>query len=215
MPRFDDNTIICGRSDNDCVNRVTELLKLKTNDSFQCECLPGCFAINYDTEMSFTKLIAGSPLLQFHRLHDRNAAIVHVYYKGNSFRSQRKDELIGFTEFLCEYSSVIEYNISIWIKLTKMIKWFNCVLHFGEFIANTGGLLGLFMGFSVISISELFYFMTIRPCCNYLRLSDERRRTIQTMFGRVRRLRQKKQPIDNSKKIAIKTVESAIFPYVD
>lgn len=116
MPRFDEQTIICGRSDNDCVNRVTELLKLKTNASFQCECLPGCFAINYDTEMSFSKLIAGSPLLQQHHLHERNAAIAHFYYRGNSFRSQRKDELIGFTEFLCKHSF-------FWFCINNYLKW--------------------------------------------------------------------------------------------
>lgn len=33
------------------------------------------------------------------------------------------------------------------------------------FLANTGGLLGLFMGFSVVSLIEIFYFMTIRPYC--------------------------------------------------
>lgn len=36
------------------------------------------------------------------------------------------------------------------------------------FSANTGGLLGLFMGFSVVSIIEVVYFITLRPyCANY------------------------------------------------
>lgn len=29
--------------------------------------------------------------------------------------------------------------------------------------ANTGGLLGLFMGFSVVSVIEFVYFFTMRP----------------------------------------------------
>lgn len=34
-----------------------------------------------------------------------------------------------------------------------------------QFSANTGGLLGLFMGFSVLSLIEIFYFITLRPYC--------------------------------------------------
>lgn len=34
-----------------------------------------------------------------------------------------------------------------------------------NFIANTGGLLGLFMGFSVVSIIEILYFISLRPYC--------------------------------------------------
>lgn len=62
----------------------------------------------------------------------RNIAIMHIYYEQNFFRSNSKEELIGFTEFL----------------------------------SNTGGLLGLFMGFSVVSLIEILYFLTFRPYCN-------------------------------------------------
>lgn len=34
-----------------------------------------------------------------------------------------------------------------------------------HFAASTGGLLGLFMGFSMVSVIELFYFMSLRPYC--------------------------------------------------
>jgi Amiloride-sensitive sodium channel len=36
-----------------------------------------------------------------------------------------------------------------------------------EFLANCGGLLGLFLGFSIVSILELVYFCTIRLFCNF------------------------------------------------
>lgn len=41
---------------------------------------------------------------------------------------------------------------------------------YGEigFLSDCGGLLGLFMGFSLLSIVELFYYSTIRMFCNYL-----------------------------------------------
>lgn len=35
-----------------------------------------------------------------------------------------------------------------------------------DFFANFGGLLGLFIGFSLLSLIELFYYLTIRILCN-------------------------------------------------
>ncbi|XP_072944671.1 pickpocket protein 28-like [Epargyreus clarus] len=34
-----------------------------------------------------------------------------------------------------------------------------------DFLANCGGLLGLFMGFSFLSVAEIIYFLTLRLCC--------------------------------------------------
>lgn len=43
------------------------------------------------------------------------------------------------------------------------------------FLANTGGLLGLFMGFSVLSLIEIFYFITMRPYYKYLRNGNRKK----------------------------------------
>lgn len=37
------------------------------------------------------------------------------------------------------------------------------LIGFTEFLSNTGGLLGLFLGFSVLSLIEIVYFMSLRP----------------------------------------------------
>lgn len=103
MPRFSDDIKICGRSDNDCVNNVVRFLQQRLNASFHCDCLPGCFAINYNTEISLSPLLSRSPWLTYHGSNVPDTAIVHIYYKENTVRSQRKEELIGFTEFLCRY----------------------------------------------------------------------------------------------------------------
>jgi hypothetical protein len=42
-------------------------------------------------------------------------------------------------------------------------------LTFVEFLAQSGGLLGLFAGISALSIIEIFYFFTLRLFCNALR----------------------------------------------
>lgn len=34
-----------------------------------------------------------------------------------------------------------------------------------DFLASCGGLLGLFLGVSVLSIIEFFYYSTLRPFC--------------------------------------------------
>lgn len=38
-----------------------------------------------------------------------------------------------------------------------------------DFLANCGGLLGLFMGFSFLSSVEIIYFLTVRLWCNLKR----------------------------------------------
>lgn len=43
-------------------------------------------------------------------------------------------------------------------------------------IANTGGLLGLFMGFSIFSIIEIVYYVTVRPYCASRTIQMSRRR---------------------------------------
>lgn len=63
-------------------------------------------------------------------------------------------------------------------------------MNFSISTANLGGLLGLFMGFSVISIVEVFYFISIRPYCNYLRNLNERRE-LTKLIRRLDELRRK------------------------
>lgn len=106
MPRLHDDITICGRSDDHCVNTVVRELQSKTNSSFACECLPGCFALAYDTEMSLSPLLKQSPLLQEKKLIASNTAMVHIYYKDQSVRAQKKDELVGFTEFLSMFGFI-------------------------------------------------------------------------------------------------------------
>lgn len=45
-----------------------------------------------------------------------------------------------------------------------------------DFLANCGGLLGLFMGVSILSIVEMIYYCTLRLCCN-LRDRKNRKRS--------------------------------------
>lgn len=200
MPRLHDDITICGRSNDACVNDVNRELRSKTNSSFVCECLPGCFALAYDTEMSLSPLLGRSPLLQSRKLVASNTAMVHIYYKDQSTRSQKKEG---------------EFCGRLLLSRSVNFSFFSELIGFTEFLSNTGGLLGLFMGFSVISISELFYFMTIRPYCNYLRISDKRRHKFKRLFRKVQKLRFKKKSDEAANALVLRTVDNVVLPYVE
>lgn len=108
LPRFDDDITICGRSDDKCVKNVTDQIQSRINGAYQCNCLPGCFEISYDAEVSMAPLLQNVPILQKRKLLEPNVSVVHIFYKNNYYRSQKKEELIGFTEFLCKNASAMQ-----------------------------------------------------------------------------------------------------------
>lgn len=58
-------------------------------------------------------------------------------------------------------------RLTIFFKETQFITSKRSELYgLTDFLANCGGLLGLFMGISILSIVELVYFCTIRLMCN-------------------------------------------------
>ncbi|KAG4079926.1 hypothetical protein HA402_006238 [Bradysia odoriphaga] len=107
MPRFYENIPICGRSNDDCVDDVTNQINARKNSSFFCDCLPGCFEINYHAKVSMAPLLYGAPVLAKKALSEPNVSIAHIFYQYRFFRSEKKDELIGFTELLCKLNALI------------------------------------------------------------------------------------------------------------
>lgn len=71
-----------------------------------------------------------------------------------------------------------------------MMNIFDVFRDFLLVLANTGGLLGLFMGFSVVSIIELIYFMTFRPYCAYQRENEGVIDNVEVLSGAKRHQRQ-------------------------
>lgn len=144
LPRIREDISICGGTDQYCVRNVMRLIESKTNSSFVCNCLPSCYAINYEAELS------GAPILM-HASHSHveyktsvlsshdvtDLAILHVFFKENNFRSQIKEELIGFTEFLCK----LRYDCG-----RSKINFF-ALTNFHSICSKYGWIVGTFHGF--------------------------------------------------------------------
>lgn len=112
MPRISEDVNICGNSDMICTMNIKRLLEQKYNSSYSCTCLPACFAIAYGAEISMAPIIPNG--FGFHdsfllendlQKSIKDLAIVQIYFRGSSFRSQTKEELVGLTEFLCKSRS--------------------------------------------------------------------------------------------------------------
>lgn len=106
QPREHRNISICGAADIQCIRKVEQEIQSEQNSSFKCDqCLSGCFAITYDYAFSTAKIFEQIPFLQQNNLEINNVAILHTYYSRSSFRSERKEELVGFTDFLCKFTT--------------------------------------------------------------------------------------------------------------
>lgn len=144
-------TPVCGFRSKKCYESVEDsLLKFEanaleesTNDEGnnmnKCNCLPACTSITYDAEISQIPHDFQKSIMQTQPelTNELNISIVTL-----------SDLFIFFTE-----------NQFMTSKRSEL---------FGttDFLANCGGLLGLFMGVSLLSIVELIYFCTLRFCGN-------------------------------------------------
>lgn len=116
QPRPHSNVTICGYSDAECVGKINREIRSNRNGSFKCDhCLVGCFSINYDTTYSTAMIFNEMPFLNKRNLPLDEISVLHIYYGSSSFRNQKRDELVGFTEFLCKIS--LNDSIKIFIQL--------------------------------------------------------------------------------------------------
>lgn len=99
-----------------------------------CNCMPACTSLVYNTEISQANF----------DLHEMLAAE-------------------GDTEFLRDYPGSQMSRLSIYFKQNQFITSKRSELYgVTEFLANCGGIFGLFMGFSILSLVEMLYHFTLR-----------------------------------------------------
>ncbi|XP_031633801.1 pickpocket protein 28-like [Contarinia nasturtii] len=112
-------------------------------------CLPACRSISYDAEISMAKL---------DRYNHKRAM------NGTSKLERKRRYTRVFISFKDEqfFSS---RRAEVYTKI--------------DFIANCGGILGLFMGVSILSIVEVFYFSTLRLGCSLRKRRLIKKRRLQ------------------------------------
>lgn len=156
MPR--NNGKICNRKKATCYEKVLYNIALSMEQNYTCnDCLPACFEINYGREISSSKLGIGEFLTNaMDAIANRNATDI-------------RDNLAIIHIFFID---------NAYGGFTK-----SELIGFTEFLSNTGGLLGLFMGFSVISLIEIIYFLSLRPYCAQKRAGKMQHSDMKILFS--------------------------------
>nr|NP_001246909.1 ripped pocket, isoform B [Drosophila melanogaster]AFH06228.1 ripped pocket, isoform B [Drosophila melanogaster] len=156
MPRNVDMPV-CGEDKIHCYDRaerellVREFKRVKALNAGRensrsvesaCNCMPACTSLVYNTEISQANF-------------DLEEMLVAE----------------GDTEFLKEYPGSQMSRLSIYFKQSQFITSKRSELYgMTEFLANCGGIFGLFMGFSILSLVEMIYHFTLRLFTNLKRL---------------------------------------------
>lgn len=145
MPRNFTGSSICNRKKALCYEKVLYDIDHSGNSEFSCSCLPACFEFNYNKEMSVARLGYGS------------------------FQTQEEIFVDNGAEFVTNNIAVVHifFVDNAFRSYTK-----GELIGFTDFLSGCGGLLGLFMGFSVISLIEIIYFLSLRPFCALKRFKN-------------------------------------------
>ncbi|PSN50939.1 hypothetical protein C0J52_08126 [Blattella germanica] len=152
----DTNTTICGQKEQICAisakktiemrlidehaNTSNEFLNSEGLSNTNCQCLPGCSELSYQAALSSTRISE--------TFNVRNEYLVNSQRNQSYFRKN-----IAVVNFFFTESQFINYRKSE-------------LFGFTEFLSNTGGLLGLFLGFSFLSAVEVAYFISLRLWCS-------------------------------------------------
>uniref|UniRef100_A0A1Y1MN03 Uncharacterized protein n=1 Tax=Photinus pyralis TaxID=7054 RepID=A0A1Y1MN03_PHOPY len=124
------------------------------NSSQRCACLPPCVSLSYDVETSYT---------------DWN-------WKGKVKALYNNDNI--------SYNGVHFSRLSVYYKDLQFLSCMRSEMFSAfDFASKVGGLLGLFIGFSITSAIEIVYFGTLRVGFN------TRRHGIGVWFGETKRMK--------------------------
>ncbi|XP_065354330.1 pickpocket protein 28 [Calliphora vicina] len=152
MPRTIDMPV-CGEDKIHCYNRAEDDLLFKEfseglkNTDFnyrgetECNCMPACTSLVYNTEISQA-----------------------------NFDLEDMLKAAGDTEFFEEFPGSQMTRLAIYFKENQFITSKRSELYgVTDFLANCGGIFGLFMGFSILSMVEMMYHFSLRLWSNMSR----------------------------------------------
>lgn len=180
MPR-DAKTKMCGYRSLLCIYEAEDELfnpyEGTPNEELGCNCLPACTSITYDAETSQADFdwrqfltAHGAVPGSFPGSHDQVNAGTVVNVALSIFRDQLARVVIFFrdSEFITSKRSEL-YGQT-------------------DFLANCGGLLGLFMGVSILSLVEVLYFFTLRVWYRLKKYREDRLHRINFIEGHTQSL---------------------------
>ncbi|XP_067636591.1 pickpocket protein 28-like [Eurosta solidaginis] len=135
-PMLHDNDSICSFYDTSCVERIRLKTMIIEESSCALKCLGSCNDLKYSSSSFSAPLIIDDfkHKVQIEKnMSDeywmKNVAIVNIYFKDTTYRSEKNMDFVGATDFL----------------------------------SNIGGIIGLFFGFSFVSLAELIFYVILRP----------------------------------------------------
>ncbi|XP_065361239.1 pickpocket protein 28 [Calliphora vicina] len=165
MPRNADIPV-CGSRSISCMNDAEDELSLRefnqgietSGENYRgptsCNCLPSCTSIAYEAEISQAD-------------YDHKLTM-----------------MVGKQETIVNEDAVMETKksrLSIFFKEAQFLTSKRSELYgTTDFLANCGGLLGLFMGVSTLSIVEIIYFCTVRLITN-LKMRRKKRKEMKDL----------------------------------
>ncbi|XP_047984439.1 pickpocket protein 28-like [Leguminivora glycinivorella] len=138
-----------------CVEKAQDELASNKLKQSKCNCLPSCDSVHYDAEILKTNFDIKKHMKAMNKKYD--------------------------------YTISDNYNYSrleIYFKEPRFVSMRRSEL-FGltDFLANCGGLLGLFLGFSFLSLVEIFYFCTLRLWCTLKKdIKIEKKKLKESMY---------------------------------
>nr|XP_036231447.1 pickpocket protein 28 [Bactrocera oleae] len=167
LPLIFENATVCSAQQTYCIS-LAENNWLKGDGGSSCRklCLPACFDLSYKAEATSTPLRA------------------YNYLTPPSILKNMSMEYINKNVAVVH----LFYRESVFHGVLK-----NVYVGFTEFLSNTGGIMGLFMGFSFISVAEVIYFAFMRPIFELI-LPVRRKRMIQRRANLKLRMRPRFQP---------------------
>lgn len=117
-----------------------------------CNCLPSCTSLKYNAEVTQTDYDAGN-LAQWYDL------MPFTQFKKKKFKFY---ENIGFFYFLFLYFRHQMAKLNIYFKDSHFSRLKRYEIYgWTDFLSNSGGILGLFMGCSVLSFIEIIYHVVV------------------------------------------------------